>query len=395
MKPVTSQRVAAVKPSPTLAMNARAAELKAQGKNIISLSVGEPDFNTPAHICARAHQAIDAGHTRYTAVDGIPELRQAIANKLQTDNQLRYTPDEILVSCGGKHAIFNLLQALINDGDEVIIPAPYWVSYPDMVHLSDGQPVIVSTSAEQRFKLTPEQLREAITPKTKLLILNSPSNPTGVAYSQTELAALAEVLLQHPQVWILSDDIYEKIYWGAAPFSNLANISTELKARTIVLNGVSKAYAMTGWRIGYAAGAAELIKAMKKVQSQSTSNPSSIAQYAALEAISGPQTGVAEMQQVFNRRHDALLADLRTLPGVECIGADGAFYLFPSIEKILAQSDFADDVAFAEGLLVSEGVAIVPGTAFGAPGHLRISYATSREIMIDAIARLKRFIEAI
>jgi len=386
-----SQRVQRVKPSPTLAVTARAAALRAAGKDIIGLGAGEPDFDTPEHIKQAAIRAIERGATRYTAVDGTAELKVAIINKFQRDNGLNYQPDEILVSCGGKQSFYNLVQALLNPGDEVIIPAPYWVSYPDMVRLADGEPVIIKAGLEQRFKISPEQLEAAITAKTRLFVLNSPSNPTGVAYSREELTKLAEVLLRHPHVLIATDDMYEHILWSDEPFCNIVNVCEELFPRTMVLNGVSKAYAMTGWRIGYAGGPRKLIQAMKKVQSQSTSNAASISQAAAQEALDGDQSCIKPMLKAFKERHDYVFKALNALPGVRCAAADGTFYLFPDFSAVIdSLADVKDDVALAEFFLQEAGVALVPGSAFGAPGYLRLSFATSLEILEDALKRLKK-----
>lgn len=389
-----SSRVNNIKPSPTLAVTNKAAELRAAGKDIIGLGAGEPDFDTPEHIKDAAIEALNAGFTKYTAVDGTPALKRAIINKLKNDNGLSYELDQILVSCGGKQSFFNLSLALINPSDEVVIPAPYWVSYPDMVAVADGVPVIVRTTQENRFKMTPEQLEMAITPKTKLVVLNSPSNPTGVAYTRAELAALGEVLLKHPDVLIATDDMYEHILWADEPFTNIVMACPELYDRTIVLNGVSKAYSMTGWRIGYAAGPAVLIKAMKKIQSQSTSNPTSISQVAAQTALEGTQNCVKEMLTAFKQRHDFVVAALNNIEGVECIPADGTFYAFPSFQKVIdANPAFNDDLDLAEFLLQEAGVAVVPGSAFGAPGNMRLSFATSMKVLEDAISRIQSAIE--
>ena len=384
-----SQRVQRVKPSPTLAVTARAAELRAAGKDIIGLGAGEPDFDTPDHIKEAAIQAIRHGATRYTAVDGTAELKSAIINKFQRDNGLSYAADQILVSCGGKQSFYNLCQALLNPGDEVIIPAPYWVSYPDMVRLADGEPVIVRAGLEQRFKITPEQLEAAITPKTRLFVLNSPSNPTGVAYSRTELEALASVLLKNPQILVATDDMYEHILWTDAPFVNIVNAAEDLMPRTIVLNGVSKAYAMTGWRIGYAGGPGPLIKAMKKIQSQSTSNPAAVSQAAACEALDGDQSCIAPMLAAFHKRHDFVVATLNALDGVRCAEADGTFYAFPDFSEVIERLDgINDDIELAEHLLQAAGVALVPGSAFGSPGYLRLSFATGMDTLKDALGRI-------
>jgi len=386
-----SQRVQRVKPSPTLAVSARAAELRAAGADIIGLGVGEPDFDTPNHIKQAAIQAIKQGATRYTAVDGTPELKSAIINKFQRDNGLSYQPDQILVSCGGKQSFYNLAQALLNPGDEVIIPAPYWVSYPDMVKLADGEPVFIKAGLEQTFKITPEQLDAAITPRTRLFVINSPSNPTGVTYSREQLKGLADVLLSHPHVLIATDDMYEHIIWGKEPFANIVNVCEELFPRTIVLNGVSKAYAMTGWRIGYAGGPRTLIQAMKKVQSQSTSNPAAVSQAAAQQALDGDQSCIQPMLTAFKERHDYVVQALNRMPGVRCTESDGTFYSFPDFSEAIAGLEGVnDDVELAEFFLQKAGVALVPGSAFGAPGYLRLSFATSMEVLETALGRLKR-----
>lgn len=386
-----SDRVNNIKPSPTLAVTNRAAELRAAGKNIIGLGAGEPDFDTPDHIKQAAIQALNEGFTKYTAVDGTPALKKAIINKFKNDNGLEYDAKQILVSCGGKQSFFNLSLALLDKGDEVIVPAPYWVSYPDMVIMADATPVVVTTTQEQRFKMTAEQLEAAITEKTRLVVLNSPSNPTGVAYSADELRALGEVLLKHPNVLIATDDMYEHIRFNDEPFVNILNACPELYDRTIVLNGVSKAYSMTGWRIGYAAGPATLIGAMKKIQSQSTSNPTSIAQVAAQAALEGSQDCVAEMVVAFKARHEFVVSTLNAIDGVSCIPADGTFYAFPSFQKIIDNDDrFEDDIALAEFLLTEAGVALVPGSAFGAPGNMRLSFATSMEVLEDALSRISK-----
>ena len=390
-----SDRVNNIKPSPTLAVTNRAAELRAAGKNIIGLGAGEPDFDTPDHIKQAAIQALNEGFTKYTAVDGTPSLKKAIINKFKQDNGLAYEANQILVSCGGKQSFFNLSLALLNKGDEVIVPAPYWVSYPDMVIMADAKPVIITTTQAQRFKMTPEQLEAAITDKTRLVVLNSPSNPTGVAYSLDELKALAEVLLKYPQVLIATDDMYEHIRLNDKPFINILNACPELYDRTIVLNGVSKAYSMTGWRIGYAAGPAWLIGAMKKIQSQSTSNPTSIAQVAAQAALEGSQDCVKEMVVAFKARHEYVVKTLNTIPGVSCIPADGTFYAFPSFQNVIDNDDrFEDDIALAEFLLIEAGVALVPGSAFGAPGNMRLSFATSMDVLEDALGRINKALSA-
>ncbi|RUO37200.1 aspartate aminotransferase [Aliidiomarina shirensis] len=386
-----SKRVNAIKPSPTLAVSQKAAELKAAGADVIGLGVGEPDFTTPKFICDAAKAAIDAGHTRYTAVDGIPELKKAVCAKFARDNQLQYEPNQILVSAGGKHSIFNLLTAWLDEGDEVVIPAPYWVSYPDMTLLVGAKPVVIEAGIEQSYKITAEQLDAAITAKTKLLFLNSPSNPTGMAYSAEELKALAEVLRKHPQVLIATDDMYEHILWTEAPFVNLPMVAPDLMERTVILSGVSKAYAMTGWRIGYAAGPKAIIAAMKKVQSQSTSNPASISQYAALAALNGDQSFIGEMVTEFRARHDKLVEGLSQIPGLKVIAGDGTFYAFPNIEGLMAKVGVETDVELCERLLSEANVALVPGSAFGSPGHFRLSFAASREVLAEAVKRIAKF----
>jgi len=386
-----SKRVQLIKPSPTLAVTNKANELRASGKDIIGLGAGEPDFDTPSHIKQAAIEAIEAGKTKYTAVDGTPELKQAIIKKFKQDNNLEYDANQILVSSGGKQSFFNLSLALLNPGDEVIIPAPYWVSYPDMVKISEGIPIIVETEQSSRFKINAQQLEAAITSKTRLFVLNSPSNPTGVSYTKAELASLGEVLRQHPHIMVATDDMYEHILWADEPFSNILNVCPDLYDRTFVLNGVSKAYSMTGWRIGYAAGPTKVIAAMKKIQSQSTSNPCSISQAAATAALNGSQACVKEMITEFKKRHDYLVSALNKLPGVECINSDGTFYAFPNFQAAIeANPKTEDDIAMAELLLSEAGVALVPGSAFGAPGCMRLSFATSMEILQEAIARLKK-----
>jgi len=390
-----SNRVRNIKPSPTLAVSARAAKLKAEGRDIIGLGVGEPDFDTPAHIKDAAIEAIRAGFTKYTAVGGTPGLKKAVIGKFQRENGLDYTPAQILVSCGGKQSFYNLAQAVVNPGDEVIIPAPYWVSYPDMVILADGVPVIVEAGIEQGFKITPAQLEAAITPKTRMLVINSPSNPTGAVYGREELAALGEVLRRHPRVLIASDDMYEHILMADGEFSNLLNVCPDLAERTLVLNGVSKAYAMTGWRIGYAAGPVEIIAAMENIQSQSTSNPTSISQVAAEAALNGDQSCIRPMLAAFRERHRFVVDGLNAIPGVKCVDSGGAFYAFPdasaAISKLHAAGKLkeANDLALSEYLL-EHGVALVPGSAFGAEGCMRISFATSMENLAKAIERIGR-----
>ena len=388
-----SARVQAVKPSPTLAITARAAALRAEGKDVIGLGAGEPDFDTPDHIKAAAIEAINSGKTKYTAVDGTASLKQAIIDKFKRDNGFDYAAEQILVSVGGKQSFYNLAQAILDAGDEVIIPAPYWVSYPDMTLLADGVPVVVECGAETQFKITPEQLAASITPKTRLFVINSPSNPTGMAYSKDELAALGEVLRQHPHVLIATDDMYEHILWDAGSFVNIMNACPDLTDRTMVLNGVSKAYSMTGWRIGYAAGPASIIKAMKKIQSQSTSNPTSISQYAAEAALNGSQQCIADMMVHFKQRHDYVVDRLNKMPGVNCLSTDGTFYVFPSVTGLIDAIDGVnDDLELAEYLIEKAGVALVPGSAFGSPGFARISIATSMENLSNALDRIEKVI---
>jgi aspartate aminotransferase len=384
-----SDRLASVKPSPTLAVTARAAELRAQGKDIIGLGAGEPDFDTPDHIKEAAIAAIRAGKTKYTPVGGTPDLKQAIITKFSNDNGLDYTAKQILVSCGGKQSFFNLAQALLNPGDEVVIPAPYWVSYPDMVLLAGATPVVVVAGTDQHLKISAEQLDAAITPKTRLVVINSPSNPSGIAYRKAELAALGEVLRRHPQVMIATDDMYEHFVWSEEPFCNILDACPDLFDRTIVLNGVSKAYSMTGWRIGYAGGPEKLIKAMTDIQSHSTSNPTSISQAAAVAALEGDQQCVRDMCAAFKERHDRLVARLTSLPGVTCLPSDGTFYSYPDFSEVIARLDGVDDdLAFAEFLINEAGVALVPGSAFGTPGHVRISFATSQANLDNAVDRI-------
>ncbi|MCF6218643.1 MAG: pyridoxal phosphate-dependent aminotransferase [Gammaproteobacteria bacterium] len=385
-----SKRVQRIKPSPTLLVTARANELKAAGKDIIGLGAGEPDFDTPEHIKQAAIEAINSGFTKYTAVDGTAELKQAIIDKLQRDNQLSYQADQVLVSCGGKQSFFNLAQAMLDEGDEVIIPAPYWVSYPDMVLLADATPVVVETSLHEQFKMSAEMLEAAITDKTRLVVINSPSNPSGTCYSQAELAALAAVLKKYPNIIIASDDMYEHIILGDQPFCNILMACPALYDRTVVLNGVSKAYSMTGWRIGYAAGPAPLIKAMKKIQSQSTSNPTSISQVAATTALNGGGECIDVMLTAFKMRHHYIVAALNSIDGVECLPSQGAFYSFPCMQGVIDRMDnISNDVELAEFFLTKAGIALVPGSAFGSPGYMRLSFATSMENLEKAIMRIK------
>jgi aspartate aminotransferase len=385
-----SRRAQRVKPSPTLAVTALAARLKAEGKDVIGLGAGEPDFDTPAHIGEAGIAAIRAGQTRYTNVDGIVELKDAIIAKFQRDNGIKYERKQILVSSGAKQTIYNLCMAVLDPGDEAVIPAPYWVSYPDMVLLADGTPVTPYAGAEQGYKITAAQLAAAITPKTRLLLINSPSNPSGAAYTAAEWRALGEVLLKHPRIIIGTDDMYEKIYWGAEPFTSLLTVVPELYDRTVTINGVSKAYAMTGWRIGYCGGPAEIINAMSTIQGQSTSNASSISQRAAVAALNGDQSCVAEMNKAFKERHDYIIKALNTLPGVSCEPASGAFYAFADVSGAIKALGLKDDNAFAEHLIHTVGVAVVPGSGFGAPGHMRISFACSLKTLENAIERMRR-----
>ncbi|MBN2906870.1 MAG: pyridoxal phosphate-dependent aminotransferase [Rhodobacteraceae bacterium] len=387
---------ARVKPSPTIAVTTKARELKAAGKDVIGLGAGEPDFDTPDNIKAAAKAAIDRGETKYTAVDGLPELKKAICAKFKADNGLDYKPSQVSVGTGGKQILYNALVATMNPGDEVLIPAPYWVSYPDMVLLAGGEPVIVTAGMETGFKLTPEALEAAITPKTKWFIFNSPSNPTGAGYTHDELKALTDVLMRHPHVWVMSDDMYEKLTYGDFQFCTPAQVEPGLYDRTLTCNGVSKAYAMTGWRIGYAAGPEALIKAMGKIQSQSTSNPCSIAQWAALEALTGPQDFIPANNATFQRRRDMVVEMLNAADGITCPVPEGAFYVYPSIAGCIGKTTPAgvkitDDEAFATALLEEKGVAVVFGAAFGLSPNFRVSYATSDENLKAACTRIQEF----
>ncbi|MCI4663945.1 MAG: pyridoxal phosphate-dependent aminotransferase [Neomegalonema sp.] len=395
-----SKTLGRVKPSPTMAVTAKAAELKREGRDIISLGAGEPDFDTPEHIRAAAWAAIETGQTRYTQVDGIPELKNAIERKFRTDNNLEYSADQIIVGAGGKHVLYNALMATLNPGDEVLIPTPYWVSYPDMTLLAGGEPSFIETSIETSFKITPEALNAAITPATKWLMLNSPSNPSGAAYSADELRALADVLLKHPHVWIMSDDMYEHIAYEPFEFATIAAVEPKLYDRTLTVNGVSKAFAMTGWRIGYAGGPAELIAAMRKIQSQSTSNPCSVSQWAAMEALLGPKEHLKEFRAAFERRRDLVVERLNAIDGVTCPTPQGAFYVYPSIAGLIGKSTPAGkaietDEDFCVELLEAEGVAAVFGAAFGLSPHFRVSYATSDEQLLGACERIKNFCDSL
>ncbi|KOR33247.1 aspartate aminotransferase [Achromatium sp. WMS3] len=386
-----AQRVQTVKPSPTLTIVNRANELRAAGRDVVGLGAGEPDFDTPEHIKEKAIQAIRDGKTKYTAIDGTPDLKQAIISKFKRENNLDYQPQQILVSCGGKQSFYNLAQALLNPGDEVIIPSPYWVSYPDMVLLAGALPVYIHAKVQQRFKISPAQLAAAITNKTKLVVLNSPSNPSGMAYNAEELLALGKVLREYPRIMIATDDMYEHIRWSAEPFVNILSVCPELYDRTIVINGVSKAYSMTGWRIGYAGGPTEVIKAMKKVQSQSTSNPASMSQAAAVAALEGPQDFIQEMVRIFKERHDYVIERLNAIDGVECLETDGTFYCFPNFSAAMQSiPGVKTDVEFAEHLINQSEVALVPGSAFGMPDYARISIATSQDNLVKGLDRITK-----
>lgn len=393
-----SESLKRIKPSPTIAVTMKAKELRAEGKDVIGLGAGEPDFDTPDNIKEAAKAAIDRGDTKYTPVDGTPELKKAIIDKFQRENGLSFEPSQISVGTGGKQVLYNAFMASLNPGDEVVIPAPYWVSYPDMVALAGGESVIVKCSDDTNFKITPEKLENAITPKTKWVLLNSPSNPTGAAYTKGELLALTEVLEKHPHVYVLTDDIYEHLVYDGFEFNTLATVATSMRDRILTVNGVSKAYAMTGWRIGYAAGPAELIKAMAKIQSQSTSNPCSIAQAAAVEALNGPQDFLAERNEVFKRRRDFVVSELNKIDGVKCKTPEGAFYVYPNIKELIGKTTpdgkkLESCTEFSSYLLESKLVAVVPGDAFGAGGYFRISYATSDENLQKALVRIKEAID--
>ncbi|WP_417823221.1 pyridoxal phosphate-dependent aminotransferase [Thalassospira lucentensis] len=390
-----ADRLSRIKPSPTIAVTTKAAELKAAGVDVIGLGAGEPDFDTPDNIKAAAKAAIDAGKTKYTPVAGTPELRKAIVEKFKRENDLEYTIDEITVGCGGKQTLFNAFFATLNAGDEVVIPAPYWVSYPDMALMAEGTPVIVECQEENDFKITAAELEAAITPKTKWVVLNSPSNPTGAAYSRGELRAIADVLLKHENVYIMSDDMYEHLIYDGFEFTTIAQVEPKLKARTLTCNGVSKSYAMTGWRLGYAAGPVELIKAINKVQSQSSTHTSSISQAASVEALNGPQDFLAERAEVFKGRRDLVVAALNECEGLSCKKPEGAFYVYPSCAGVIGKTTpdgtkIETDTDFITYLLEAEGVAAVPGSAFGLAPYFRISYATSDAALTEACARIKR-----
>ena len=394
-KDLLSTRIKKIKPSPTIAVTSKARELKAQGKNIIGLGAGEPDFDTPTHIKKAAINAINEGKTKYTAVDGIPELKEAIINKFKNDNNLDFQLDEISVGTGGKQVLYNAFQATLNKGDEVIIPAPYWVSYPDMVLLAEGKPIILNTKAEKNFKLDLEDLESSISEKTKWIILNSPSNPTGTCYTRNEIFEIAKLLEKYPNINIISDDIYEKVLYDNFSFYTIAQFSSDLKERTLTVNGVSKAFSMTGGRIGYAGGPSNLIKAMSKIQSQSTSNPTSISQYAAVKALNDTQEFMLEYNKAFKRRRDLIVDIVKKIDGFECNYPNGAFYIFPSIKGIIGKKNrrgekIKNSTQFCEFLLDEAGVAVVPGVAFGMEGHFRISYATSEEVLKEAGRRISK-----
>jgi aspartate aminotransferase len=391
-----SDALSRIQPSATVAINSKAVEMKRQGQDVISLAAGEPDFDTPEHVREAAIRAINSGKTRYTAVDGIPELKEAVAQKFKRDNGLDVTAADCFVSSGGKQIIFNALMATLNPGDEVVIPVPYWVSYPEIVRLCDADPVFAVADASTGFKLKPEVLEQAITPKTKWLILNTPSNPTGAAYTREELRGLADVLLRHPHVHILTDDIYEVLVYDGGTFATIAGVEPKLMERTLTMNGVSKSHAMTGWRIGYCTGPRPLLGAMNKLQSQSTTNPSSISQWAAVEALNGPQEFLKGWRDVFQGRRDLVVAGLNANTGLDCLTPEGAFYVFPSVKRLLGKTSgggraLTDDAAFVLALLEETGVALVHGTAFGLAGHMRLSYAASNAQLEDAVSRIQDF----
>lgn len=376
-----------------MAITALAADLRAQGRDVIGLGSGEPDFDTPEHIKEAGIEAINTGKTKYTAVDGIAELKNAIVGKFKNDNNIDYQTNEILVSCGGKQSFYNLAQAVLDDGDEVVIPAPYWVSYPDIALLAGGIPVFVETTQEQSFRMTAEQLDDAMTEKTRIVVINSPSNPSGQSYTMAEMKALGDVLAQYPDALIATDDMYEHIVWSEKGFSNILNACPELYERTVVMNGVSKAYAMTGWRIGYAGGPQPVIAAMKKIQSQSTSNPTSISQWASTAALTGGNDCIAPMLSAFKERHDFVVSSLNDMNGVSCISGDGTFYAFPNVQAAIdSNSDIGNDVEFSSWVLDKAGVAIVPGSAFGTEGHARLSFATSMENLQKAMSRMTKLL---
>ena len=392
---IISNNLNKIKPSPTIAVTQKARELKAAGKDVIGLGAGEPDFDTPDNIKEAAIKAIRDGDTKYTAVDGTPLLKKAIVDKFKRENNLDYDLDQITVGAGGKHVIYNAMMATLNEGDEVIVPAPYWVSYPDMVLLAGGTPIILECDEKQGFKLSPSELDKAITPKTKWIILNSPSNPTGACYSESDILELSKILIKHSHVYILSDDIYEHVVYEGFKFFTIAQIK-ELKDRVLTMNGVSKAYSMTGWRIGYAAGPKDIIKAIAKIQSQSTTNPSSISQAAAVEALNGKQDFIKERAKSFQERRDFVVSSLNQIEGIECLNPDGAFYVFPSCKALIGKKDpngnvINNDTDFVKSLLEHSGIAVVQGSAFGLEGFFRISYATSMENLKKALEKIKNF----
>ena len=389
-----STRVQRIRPSPTVTTTALAAELVEQGKDIIGLSAGEPDFETPRHIREAAIDAINSGDTKYTAVDGALDLKEAVAKKFRTENGLKYQLDQILVSSGAKQVCYNACQALLEKGDEAVIPAPYWVSYPDMVRLAGADPVIVRTDNEAGFRMSGAQLAGALTERTRVLIINSPCNPTGSAYSRSDWQSLSEILIEYPKVFVITDDIYEHIYWGAEPFCSFLEACPEFYGRTLTVNGVSKCYAMTGWRVGYAGGPAKLIKAMKSIQSQSTTNACTISQAASVAALVGDQSCVAEMCKAFKERHDFVIQALSSVSGVICNETEGSFYVFPNVSEMIKNKGINDDVALCEMLLEKAGLALVPGTAFGSPGYLRMSFACGLETLTEAMKRLACFVES-
>ena len=392
MEVILANRVMALTPSTTLAITAKAKELKEQGVDVIGLGAGEPDFNTPQHIIDAAVQSMNEGQTKYTPSAGLPSLKKAIIEKFKRDQELSYTPSEIIVANGAKHALYTLFQVILNDGDEVIIPTPYWVSYPEQVKLAGGEPVFIEGKESNEFKITADQLKQAITEKTKAIIINSPSNPTGVLYRAEELAEIGQVCLQH-NVLIISDEIYEKLIYGGKKHVSIAQLSPELKEQTIVINGVSKSHSMTGWRIGYAAGNEKIIKAMTNLASHSTSNPTTTAQYGAIAAYNGPQEAVEEMRQAFEKRLGIIYDKLVLIPGFTCVKPEGAFYLYPNVKKAAALTGYSDVDEFVEALLTEAKVAVIPGSGFGTPDNIRLSYATSLELLEAAVARIHQFVE--
>ncbi len=393
MKNPISERLIKIKPSATIAISSRAMEMRARGINVISMSAGEPDFDTPEFIKQAAKDAMDNGMTKYTQVDGLPELKDAIINKFIHDNELEYQRDNILVSTGAKQTLYNLFQAILDPGDEVIIISPYWVSYPDMVMLADAKPVIVNTFQENDFSINFDEFAAAVNEKTKLVIINSPSNPTGITYNKDDYQAIGSILEKHPDIYVATDDMYEYIYWGEEPFVSFAQACPDLFHRTITINGVSKSYAMTGWRIGYCGGPANIVGAMKKVQSQSTSNPSSISQAATIAALNGPKDEIYRMVEQYKIRHDYLLSALNDIQGFRASLGTGAFYLFPDVSTAIKNKGFSDDIEFSEYLIETANVAVIPGSAFGSPGYVRLSYATSLKMIEDAVDRISKSLD--